>query len=427
MTHDAHPKGSDNDRRRPWTGRAVLHVDMDAFFASVEQLDHPEWRGRPVVVGGSPDSRGVIAAASYEARKFGVRSAMPSSTAARLCPDLVWAPARFARYRELSSAVMGILRETTPVVQQVSVDEAYLDVTPGRTGPHPVEVAEDIQERVAGLGLSCSIGVATSKTVAKIASDMRKPHGLVVVWPGEESRVLAPMPVEALQGVGKVTAQRLRSLGVRTLGELAALDGVTAAQVLGSHGPDAVRRAAGIDGRPVMEGERRKSVSKEHTFASDVSDPDEVTATLTRLAEEVGVRVRGKGLAGRTVTVKLRFADFTTKTLRRTLTHPVDSEGEFAPVALALVRSAWSPGVGLRLLGVGLSGFEERSEQLDLLSPEAASLGRETDAAVIRSLDAVRERFGPDAIGVGRRGLKRAVESEGTEEGSERGDGEEPR
>ncbi|MBE0475776.1 MAG: DNA polymerase IV [Coriobacteriia bacterium] len=400
------PRRDDTFENAPWNGRAVLHVDMDAFFASIEQLDHPGWRGRPVIVGGAAASRGVVAAASYEARRFGVRSAMPSATAARLCPDAVWAPPRFERYREVSLAVRAVFDEVTPHVQPVSIDEAYLDVTPGGTGVHPVTASRRIQARIGALGLSCSVGVATSKTVAKIASDLDKPHGLVVVPPGEEAAFLAPMPVEALQGVGKMTAGRLRALGVRTLGGLAALDPATAARVLGSYGPEAVRRAAGVDERPVAAGEPRKSVSKEHTFAADVSEAADVEGALARLAEEVGARLRRAGVAGRTVTVKLRFGDFTTRTVRRTLPRPVDSERDFLPVAMRLLHSAWSPGVGLRLVGVGLSGFEERAEQLELLPDAPSQPECSSSDAVMRGVDAVRERFGSGAIGVGRRGLR---------------------
>lgn len=398
------PSSSIPEERIPWSGRAVAHVDMDAFFASIEQLDHPEWRGKPVIVGGSPDSRGVVAAASYEARRYGVRSAMPSASAAKLCAGAVWTRGRFERYGEVSRQVHAIFAEVTAVVQPMSVDEAYLDVSPGRTGEHPVALARRIQAAVDALGLSCSVGVASSRTVAKIASDLRKPHGLVVVRRGEEAEFLALMAIEVMPGIGKVTASRLRRLGIRTLGELAALDEETAASVLGSHGADAVRRARGVDERPVAAGEARKSVSKERTFAVDVSDAGEIESALQRLAEQVGARLRRAGLAGRTVTVKLRFADFTTRTVRRTLSRPVDSEAEFLPVALRLLRSAWSPGIGLRLVGVGMSGFEERGEQLGLL--QTAAEDRPPREALERSIDAVRERFGSDAIGKGRRGLK---------------------
>ena len=357
---------------RAWEGRAILHVDLDAFFAAVEQLDHPEWRGRPVIVGGDPSRRGVVSTCSYEARLFGVRSAMPSARAAALCPHAVWAKPSFARYHEMSQAVFAIFRDETPLVQPVSVDEAFLDVTQGAyAAEHPVAIARRIRERIAALGVTGSVGVATSKTVAKIASDHDKPDGLTVVCPGDEPAFLAPLPVRDMSGVGPRTAERLSSLGVKTLGDLARLDEATAREVLGSHGPGLVLRARGVDPREVHDNDPAKSVSNERTFATDVRTPAEVHVALDALASKVGQRLRRKGIAGRTITVKLRFSDFTTRTVRRTLDHPSDDELVFGPVARDLLREAWSPGVGLRLLGVGVSGFEDRAQQLDLLESEA--------------------------------------------------------
>jgi len=389
------------DSEHSWQGRAVLHVDMDAFFAAVEQLDHPEWRGLPVIVGGSAEGRGVVSTCSYEARVFGIRSAMPSSRAVRLCPDAIWAPARFERYHELSRAVRGIFLETTPHVQPVSIDEAFLDVTPtGHSDPDPVEVAGRIQRAVDGLGLSCSVGVGTSKTVAKIASDFDKPHGITVVRPGEESSFLAPLGIRTLSGIGAATETRLRALGVRTLGELASLDPDAAERALGSSGAELVRRAAGIDPSPVKPEREVKSVSHEHTFDHDVRERAEVEAALRALATKTARRLRRHGLAGRTVTIKLRYADFTTRTASHTLSSPSDLEREIGGTAIGLLRSVWTPGAGLRLLGVGVSGFAERSEQLDLLDGSAAEPD-ERERALARSMDAVRERFGPTVIGFG--------------------------
>ena len=395
-----------NENGRSWPGRAILHVDMDAFFASVEQLDHPEWRGKPVIVGGAASSRGVVSAASYEARRFGVHSAMPSARAAKLAPNAVWAPPRFERYSEVSRKVRDIFEDETPRVEPTSIDEAYLDVTPGKDGEDPVEVARRIQRRVGEIGLSCSIGVATSKTVAKVASDHDKPHGLTVVPPGGEAAFLAPLPVRALTGIGAVTERRVRAVGIRTLGQLAALDDVTAVQLLGEHGVSLVRRAAGADASEVVVGHERKSVSKERTFAHDISDVGEVDAALARLAAGVGEQVRRKGLAGRTVTVKVRFADFTTRSAQQTLGVATDLESEFLPVARALLRQLWAPGTGMRLLGLGLSGFSSPAEQLDLFAEEPAN--RERRRALAQGIDAVRRRFGDDAIerGMGRRGKK---------------------
>ncbi|MBN2846931.1 MAG: DNA polymerase IV [Coriobacteriia bacterium] len=387
------------DQQHPtWGGRAVLHVDMDAFFASVEQLDHPEWRGRPVIVGGAVAKRGVVAAASYEARRFGVRSAMPSAQAARLCPDAIWARARFSRYGELSRAILDVFLSITPSVQQVSIDEAYLDVTPTPHRPDdPVTLARRIQEAVDVMGLSCSVGVATCKTVAKIASDVDKPHGITVVRPGGEAAFLAPMPVRALPGVGVATAENLRTAGIRTLGQLGALDDASATELMGSSGPELARRARGIDGRPVHDPDDVKSVSNEHTFSADVRHRDEVEAQLRALVERVSERLRRKGLRGRTLTVKLRYADFTTRTVQHTCALPADLTADLLPVALELLRTAWTPGAGLRLLGFGVSGFGERATQLDIFSA-AHEDEPVRERALIESIDAVRARFGDGAI-----------------------------
>ncbi len=390
------------DQHTPsWDGRAIMHVDMDAFFASVEQLDHPEWRGRPVIVG-SPEGRGVVSTASYEARAFGIRSAMPSAQAVRRCPDAIWARPRFARYAELSDEVCAIFRDITPHTQRVSIDEAYLDVTPSaRRATPPALLAEEIQHRVDALGLSCSIGIATSKTVAKIASDHRKPHGITVVAPGTEAAFLAPLPVFSLPGVGAATTGRLRDVGIRTLGDLAALDDSSARQLLGSYGPDLVARARGIDPRPVREEPGVKSVSAEHTFSSDVRERAEVETALRALVERVARRLRRKQLKGRTLTVKLRYADFTTKTASRTVPVASDLDDQLLAVALELLTETWSPGAGLRLLGFGASGFAERAEQLDLLSASAPDVD-DRARALTESIDAVKARFGDSAIGFGR-------------------------
>ncbi len=393
---------------RPWEGRAILHVDLDAFFAAVEQLDHPEWRGKPVIVGGDPGKRGVVSTCSYEARAFGVRSAMPSARAAQLCPGAIWTHGSFDRYREMSLAVRAIFADETPRFQPVSIDEAYLDVTPGRfTIEHPVAIARRIRARVAELGITCSVGVSAVKSVAKIASDHDKPDGLTVVCAGDEAAFLSPLPVRAMPGIGPRTAERLNSLGIHTLGELAALDEATTHEVLGSHGSGLVARARGLDVRDVHDNAPVKSVSNERTFATDVRSPDEVEGALAALAAKVGQRLRRKGLSGRTVNVKLRFSDFTTKTVRRTLPTPTDDEAVFGGVARELVRQAWSPGIGLRLLGVGVSGFDDKTVQLDLLDhagPVDAiqPSGRTAREELVRGLDAVREKFGDGAVRFGR-------------------------
>ncbi|MBI5232556.1 MAG: DNA polymerase IV [Coriobacteriales bacterium] len=392
-----------------WSGRAVLHVDLDAFFASVEQLDDPALRGKPVIVGGSPGKRGVVSTCSYEARVFGVRSAMPSARAAQLCPQAIWVRGNFERYRELSRQVRAIFESETPAVQPLSIDEAFLDVTQGRySDEHPVEVAERIRSRIAELGITGSVGVAASKTVAKIASDFDKPDGITIVWPGREREFLAPLEVRALSGIGPKSAERLERLGIRTLGDLAALDEETASTALGRYGASLVRRAQGIDERSVHENDPVKSVSNERTFACDLREAAEIDAALEQLATHVGRRLRKKGIAGRTVTVKLRFNDFTTRTIQRTLAVPTDDELLFGAIARELVREAWTPGIGVRLLGVGLSGFGDKTAQMGLFAEDEADVGAsavtqpERREAIVKGLDAVRERFGDDAVRFGR-------------------------
>ncbi len=405
-----------------WTGKAVLHVDLDAFFAAVEQLDHPEWRGRPVIVGGDPSRRGVVSTASYEARRFGVHSAMPSARAQALCPDAVWAPPRFARYKELAERVREIFNDESPRVQPVSIDEAYLDVTPGRyVAEDPVAIAERIRARIAQLGITASVGVAATKTVAKIASDFDKPDGMTVVRPGDEASFLAPLPIRAMPGIGPRSAERLNALGVRTLGDLAALDDETARQVMGSHGPALVRRARGEDTRSVHEGEPVKSVSNERTFAEDLRTATEIDEVVEALLGKVARRLRAKGISGRTITIKIRFSDFTTKTAQRTLPHPSDDELELLPIARELVSSVWNPGVGVRLLGVGVSGFNERAEQLSLGEAPAVDGPQELGAGrgdLVRSIDAVRERFGDDAVRFGRELGARRIDKTRDDEGA---------
>ncbi len=383
----------DDVTRAPWRGRAILHVDLDAFFAAVEQLDHPEWRGRPVIVGGR-GARSVVSTCSYEARAFGVRSAMPSVQAERLCPDAIWVRPRFDRYRAISRSVRDVLFAVTPRVEPTSIDEAYLDVTPGRTGEHPVTVARRIQRSIDALGLSCSIGVAACKVVAKVASDHDKPHGLTVVRPGTEAAFLAPLALQALPGIGPRSADRLASLGIRTIGGLASLDLATARRLLGSSGVALVERARGHDDRVVEVSSEVKSVSNERTYETDVRDLPEARRALAMLCEKVAVRLRAKRLAGRTVTVKVRYADFTTRTARRTLDEPTDLERVIEPVAYMLLERLWVPTAGVRLLGVGVSGLSEPHHQLSLTeSPDD-----ERERRLMSGLDAVRERFGDGAI-----------------------------
>jgi DNA polymerase-4 len=299
--------------------------------------------------------------------------------------------------------VFEIFATFSPDVQGASIDEAYIDVTPaGPDSPHPVEVARRIQAAVDELGVTCSIGVASNKTVAKIASDRDKPHGITIVEPGTEAAFLAPLPVRAMPGIGPTTATHLVSLGVRTLGDLASLDDVTAEQVLGSHGPSAARRAAGIDVRPVRDRQPVKSVSNERTFGTDIRDQADVRAALSGLAERVAGRLRRKGLKGRTVHLKLRYGDFTTRTAQTTLPEATDSTDQLMTSASALLSGLWLPGIGVRLLGVGVSGFGEAPYQLEIPAHDATPTD-ERRRNIERTVDVLREKFGEDSVRFGGR------------------------
>lgn len=400
-----------NIPERTWKGRALLLVDLDAFFASVEQLDHPEWRGKPVIVGGRSDRRGVVSTASYEARAFGVHSAMPSATAERLCPDAIWTSSHFDRYHELSAQVMGILKDESPLLEQMSIDEAYLDVSPGRyTGEDPVAIAARIQARVAELGITCSIGVATGKAVAKIASDMDKPRGLTVVYPGGEAAFLAPMDVRAMPGIGKQSAERLRRIGIRTLGALAdtPLDKLT--PLFGVNAQAVRDRARGIDPREIATESEVKSVSHERTFATDLVTREEIEDAIDMLGPMVGRRLRKKGLAGHTVTIKLRYADLSRRTAQKGLPANVDDETVFIPVAKRLIDEIWRPGDSVRLVGLGISGFEAHDEQLGLFAGEELPAG---NAELLSAADKIRDKFGDGMLKFGRE-LKIRHETSGT-------------
>ena len=390
-----------------WEGPAVGLLDLDAFFASVEQLDHPEWRGRPVIVGGSPDRRGVVSTASYEARRYGVHSAMPSATARRLCPDAIWTRGNFARYREMSARVMGILGDETPLVEQVSIDEAFFDVTPGRfSRESPLSICRRVQERVAELGVTCSIGVGVNKTVAKIASEREKPRGLTAVLPGTERAFLAPLPVAAMSGVGPATQERLRRMGIRTLGELSRADALELERVFGVLGPRMALRAAGLERSAVMEAaapEEVKSVSNERTFSEDLTEADQIRAGIAHVSEMVGRRLRRKGLRGHTVTLKVKYDAAHARTAQRSLGAPTDDERVFGRVAQSLLDELWSPGMRVRLLGVGVSGFDDgREVQMSLFAGEGEGAGDRDRSALGRTCDALRERFGDGAVGYGR-------------------------
>ncbi|MCL2756532.1 MAG: DNA polymerase IV [Coriobacteriia bacterium] len=391
----------------PWEGPAILLVDLDAFFASVEQLDHPEWRGKPVIVGGDPDRRGVVSTCSYEARAFGVRSAMASSIARRLCPEAIWTCGNHARYAEISKQVMDILQEYTPFIQQVSIDEAFLDVSPGRyIKDHPILMAKRMQEQVAELGVTCSIGLGSSKTIAKIASDRDKPCGLTIVYPGCEMEFLAPLPVRDMSGIGRKAEQHLHDLGIYTLADLAKADEQLLKTIFGKNAHMMRERAFGRDATPVTNDHEVKSVSNEVTFSTNVIEQSEIRQAIAMIATKVGRRLRRNKLAGYTITLKARHDDLTIHTAQQTLNKAVDDEREFIDVLYELLPEVWRPGDELRLLGVGVSSFNVHDEQLALFGSEELDTNKRATRTLKRSLieatDKVKDRFGEDALMYGR-------------------------
>ena len=335
--------------------RRIIHLDMDAFYASVEQRDDPSLRGKPLAVGGSPDSRGVVAAASYEARVFGVRSAMPMARALRLCPELLVVRPDFARYRAASQKVMAILRECTPLVEPLSLDEAYLDVTENLWGePLATNVAKRLKARIREeLSLTASAGVAPNKFLAKIASGWRKPDGLTVIPPERVESFLQQLPVEALWGVGPVTARKLRALGIQKLIDVREKDEISLQKAVGSLAASLKRLSWGDDPREVKPDRPWKSISAETTYARDLENLREMRAELERLARRVAASLEKKNLRARTVTLKLRYGDFTTVTRRHTADHPTREPEDFAARAVALLDRTDAARRPVRLLGVG--------------------------------------------------------------------------
>ena len=359
--------------------RHIIHADLDAFYAAVEQLDNPELAGKPVLVGGRPETRGVVATASYEARQFGVHSAMPMRTAVHRCPQGIIVPPRFTRYREMSRKVMDIFRELTSLVEPLSLDEAYLDITEVvESGQKPLAVALDLKARVAEeTGLKVSVGVGTCKSVTKIGSDLDKPDGLVVVQPGDEAEFLAPLPVNKLWGIGPKTAERLHREGVETIGQLAEKPLDWFARVFGKRANDIRDKSLGQDTEPVHTERAAKSLSSETTFASDIGDEDELRAVVERKAVDVAHQLQRKELRGRTVTVKLRLADFTTFTRQSTLPYQTNAEEPIKEKAWALLSAELEPGRTFRLLGVGVTNFDEpegpEEQQLALFPDDVLS------------------------------------------------------
>ena len=385
--------------------RTILHLDLDAFFCAVEELRDPSLRGKAFAVGGRPEVRGVVSSCSYAARGSGVRSAMPMAKALALCPGLTALPPRFAEYRAASAGVMARLHSLTPLVEQLSIDEAFLDV-----GDLPLSgelVAARLQAEIREeLGLPCSLGVATNKLVAKVATDVGKaeargggpPNAIRVVRPGEEAEFLAPLPALALWGVGAKTAERLAGLGLRTIGDIARWPEASLVSRFGKHGRMLSRHARGIDERPIITTHAAKGISKETTFERDTDDRDTLLRTLCAQAGAVSRQLRREGLAGSTVRLKLRWPDFTTLTRQATLQQPTSREDVIAATATRLFEQIWEVGRPVRLLGVGVSGLAEPLGQLSLWDAARGAEDTEKARRLRATVDALRDRHGRELL-----------------------------
>jgi DNA polymerase-4 len=380
--------------------RRIMHIDLDAFFVSVEQVANPELKGRPVVVGGRPQGRGVVAAASYEARAFGLHSGMPLVTASRLCPQAIFIQGSFPKYRDASQKFMAILADFSPFLEPMGLDEAYLDVTGFETIHGSArQMAASIKQRVkAELGLNASIGIAGGKVVAKVASEMSKPDGLLEVAEGEERSFLAPLPIARLPGVGQKTERELKRLGITTIGKLS----ITPLSVLKSHfgasGEMLQRFASGADDRPVEPPAAAKSISRETTFGRDTRDRSLLKSTLRYLGERVGADLRHKEKRARCITLKLRYADFTTITRRLTLGQTTDSDQLIFDTGVKLLdRALAGEKQPVRLVGIGVSGLAEAGGQLGMLDGSARR-----QESLNKAIDRIRQKYGFTAIQTGR-------------------------
>jgi DNA polymerase-4 len=376
--------------------RSILHVDMDAFYASIEQRDDPQLSGKPVVVGGN--NRGVVAAASYESRVFGIRSAMPMAEARRRCPDLCRVAPRMSRYQDVSREIFAVFREFTPLVEGLSLDEAFLDVTAssklfGSGGDIAIAVKQRIHERT---DLTASVGVAGNKLVAKIASDLDKPDGLVVITPENLHGTLDPLSVAVIPSIGKETQSRLRRIGVRTIADLRHADDRDLVPIFGRFTQKTRDRAAGIDDRAVIASRAEKSISAEETYDSDLAERGEMERQLLRLAERTSGRLRKARLAAGTVQVKIRQSDFQTFTRQKSLKPPGNGTDQIFEIARTLLRTwlARNPGARIRLLGVGGSGLAPAAQD-DLFAGQDTAPGTEVD----RTVDEIRDRFGSASVG----------------------------
>jgi DNA polymerase-4 len=381
--------------------RTIFHVDMDAFFVSVEELFDPSLKGKAVVVGGQRNERGVVSAASYEARKFGVHSAMPLRTAARQCPHAIFVDGHPERYRECSEKVYKVLTEFSPQIEMASIDEAYLDMTgTARLHGPPLKAAHKLHRRMKEETLlNCSIGIGSSRLIAKVSSAQAKPNGVLWIVPGEEAKFLAPLDVREIPGVGKVMEKHLHELGIMKVGDLARLQEIELEERFGKWGLALAGKARGQDAggwfdTEVGAHEAAKSISHEHTFNEDTADATQLESTLMRLSEMVARRLRESNFYARTIQLKLRYKDFTTITRAHTLAAPTQLDGEIFEQIRALFRKNWKKGSQIRLLGVQASHFESTAEQLSLL--ETKSQQRWKDALSVA--DRLRDRFGESSV-----------------------------
>jgi DNA polymerase IV len=382
--------------------RTIFHVDMDAFFVSVEELYDPSLKGKPVVVGGQRNERGVVSAASYAARKFGVHSAMPLRTAAKLCPQAIFVDGHPERYRQCSEKVFAVLNFFSPQVEMASIDEAYLDMTgTARLHGPPLRAASTLHARMkAQTKLNCSVGIGSSRLIAKVSSAQAKPNGVLWIVPGEESKFLAPLDVGEIPGVGKVMEKHLHELGIEKVGDLAKLEEGELEDRFGKWGLALAGKARGEDAGGWFDNEvgadlEAKSISHEHTYNEDTADPNQLEATLMRLSEMVGRRLREAGFYARTIQLKLRYKDFTTITRARTLPAPTQFDTEIFEQIRTLFQKNWKQGAQVRLLGVHVASFTTADpDQMNLL--EGARQQRWRDA--LAAVDRLRDRFGEASI-----------------------------
>jgi DNA polymerase-4 len=380
--------------------RQIMHVDLDAFFVSVEQAENPELQGKPVVVGGRPDRRGVVAAASYEARAFGLHAGMPLTTAYRLCPQAIFIEGSFPKYRRASQRFMAILADFSPFLEPVSLDESYLDATGFESIYGSIrQMAVNIKQRIKDeLGLCASAGIAGCKVVAKVASELSKPDGLLEVAPGKECSFLAPLPIAKLPGIGSRSERILNSLGIHTVGQLANLPLDALKHHFGATGELMHRHANGIDDRAVEPPAAAKSISRETTFGTDTEDQSLLKATLTYLSERVGSELRQRDKQARCVTLKLRYADFTTITRNHTLTRATNTDQTIFNTGFQLLKGALSQQKQpIRLIGIGVSSLIEPGKQLDMLDTSNQRLEQ-----LDRAIDRIRKKYGFTAIQTGR-------------------------